>query len=93
MPAKSAKQKRFMQAVANNPKFAKKVNIPQSVGEEYSKESKMYNKKMMNGGKVKKMMDGGKVKKMMGGPVWLMAAKTGSSRYGPKNGYGYGSTA
>jgi hypothetical protein len=70
MPAKSAKQLKLMQAVANNPKFAKKVNIPQSVGEEYSKESKMYNKKMMNGGKVKKMMDGGKVKKMMmGGPV------------------------
>ena len=59
MPAKSAKQLKLMQAVANNPKFAKKVNIPQSVGEEYSKESKMYNKKMMNGGKVKKMMGGG----------------------------------
>jgi translation elongation factor EF-Ts len=73
MPAKSAKQKRFMQAVANNPKFAKKVNIPQSVGEEYSKESKMYNKKMMNGGKVKKMMDGGKVKKMMGGGMAMAA--------------------
>jgi hypothetical protein len=41
MPAKSAKQLKLMQAVANNPKFAKKVNIPQSVGEEYSKESKM----------------------------------------------------
>jgi len=25
--------------VANNPKFAKKVNIPQSVGKEYSKEN------------------------------------------------------
>ena len=59
MPAKSAKQLKLMQAVANNPKFAKKVNIPQSVGEEYSKESKMYNKKMMKGGKVKKMMGGG----------------------------------
>ena len=59
MPAKSAKQLKLMQAVANNPKFAKKVNIPQSVGEEYSKESKMYNKKMMMGGKVKKMMGGG----------------------------------
>ena len=61
MPAKSAKQLKLMQAVANNPKFAKKVNIPQSVGKEYSKESKMYNKKMMNGGKVKKMKEGGKV--------------------------------
>jgi hypothetical protein len=39
MPAKSAKQLKLMQAVANNPKFAKKVNIPQSVGKEYSKEN------------------------------------------------------
>ena len=37
MPAVSAKQKKFMQAVANNPKFAKKVGVPQSVGKEFSK--------------------------------------------------------
>ena len=37
MPAKSAKQERFMQAVANNPKFAKKVGVPQSVGREFTK--------------------------------------------------------
>lgn len=37
MPAKSAKQERFMQAVANNPKFAKKVGVPQSVGKEFTK--------------------------------------------------------
>jgi hypothetical protein len=36
MPATSAKQKRFMQAVSNNPAFAKKVNVPQSVGKEFS---------------------------------------------------------
>jgi len=35
MPAKSAKQQRFMAAVANNPKFAKKVGVPQNVGEEF----------------------------------------------------------
>lgn len=28
MPAKSAKQERFMQAVANNPKFAKRWEFP-----------------------------------------------------------------
>ena len=50
MPAKSTKQKRFMQAVANSPKFAKKVGVPQSVGKEYTKESKM--KKMNMGGPV-----------------------------------------
>ena len=37
MPAKSAKQERFMQAVANNPAFAKKVGVPQSVGREFTK--------------------------------------------------------
>lgn len=36
MPAKSKKQERFMQAVANNPKFAKKVGVPQSVGKEFT---------------------------------------------------------
>ena len=37
MPAKSAKQERFMQAVAHNPKFAKKVGVPTSVGKEFTK--------------------------------------------------------
>jgi hypothetical protein len=37
MPAESAKQERFMQAVANNPKFAKKVGVSQSVGKEFTK--------------------------------------------------------
>lgn len=40
MPAKSAKQEKFMQAVANNPKFAKKVGVPQSVGKEFTKGKK-----------------------------------------------------
>jgi hypothetical protein len=37
MPAKSEKQRKFMQAVANSPSFAKKAGVPQSVGREYSK--------------------------------------------------------
>jgi hypothetical protein len=37
MPAKSAKQERFMQAVAHNPKFAKKVGVPVTVGQEFTK--------------------------------------------------------
>ena len=36
MPAVSKKQQRFMQAVAHSPEFAKKVNVPQSVGKEFS---------------------------------------------------------
>ena len=37
MPSKSKKQARLMAAVAHNPKFAKKVGIPQSVGREFEK--------------------------------------------------------
>jgi len=36
MPAVSEKQKRFMQAVAHNKGFSKKVGVPQSVGREFS---------------------------------------------------------
>ena len=35
MPTVSKKQERFMQAVAHNPKFAKKVGVPQSVGKDF----------------------------------------------------------
>lgn len=35
MPSKSDKQKRFMAAAANNPKFAKKAGIKQSVAKEF----------------------------------------------------------
>ena len=41
MPAVSAKQEKFMQAVAHNPKFAKKVDVPQSVGKEFTGMKKM----------------------------------------------------
>ena len=40
MPSVSAKQHRFMEAVAHNPAFAKKVGVPQSVGKEFSKADK-----------------------------------------------------
>jgi hypothetical protein len=35
MPSVSKKQHNFMAAVANNPKFAKKAGVPQSVGEDF----------------------------------------------------------
>jgi hypothetical protein len=47
MPAKSKKQQKFMAAVANNPKFAKKVGVPQSVGEEFMKMKKYQGGGMM----------------------------------------------
>ena len=40
MPAKSAAQKRLMDAAAHNPAFAKKVGIPSKVAKEYSTASK-----------------------------------------------------
>lgn len=40
MPAKSAAQKRLMDAAAHNPAFAKKVGIPSKVAKEFSSESK-----------------------------------------------------
>ena len=36
MPSVSKKQHNFMAAVANNPAFAKKVGVPQSVGKDFS---------------------------------------------------------
>lgn len=35
MPSKSNKQAAFMRAVANNPKFSKKVGVSQNVGREF----------------------------------------------------------
>jgi hypothetical protein len=40
MPSKSKKQHDFMAAVANNPAFAKKAGVPQSVGQEFVKADK-----------------------------------------------------
>ena len=36
MPSTSKKQARFMAAVAHSPEFAKKVDVPQSVGKEFN---------------------------------------------------------
>jgi hypothetical protein len=36
MPSKSKAQHNFMAAVANNPAFAKKAGVPQSVGKEFT---------------------------------------------------------
>ncbi len=40
MPAKSAKQKKLMDAAAHNPEFAKKVGIPMKVAKKFSRTSK-----------------------------------------------------
>ena len=40
MPSSSAKQHRFMEATAHSPSFAKKVGVPQSVGQDFSNADK-----------------------------------------------------
>ena len=48
MPSTSKKQHNFMAAVANNPSFAKKAGVPQSVGKEFNNADK--GKKFSTGG-------------------------------------------
>jgi hypothetical protein len=74
MPAKSKKQKKFMQAVANNPEFAKKVGVKQTVGKEFTKEKDMK--------KVKKMMGGGMTAPGMKAPG--MAGMAGAQAMDPR---------
>ena len=61
MPSTSKKQHNFMAAVANNPKFAKKVGVPKSVGAEFMKADKKKPMKMADGGMPMVEKDGKKV--------------------------------
>ena len=54
MPATSAKQKKFMDAAANNPAFAKKAGVPVKVAKEYSQASK--GQTFKQGGEMKQAM-------------------------------------
>ena len=51
MPSTSKKQHNFMAAVANNPAFAKKAGVPQSVGKEFNQADK--GRKFSKGGDIK----------------------------------------
>lgn len=67
MPSTSKKQHGFMAAVANNPKFAKKVGVSKSVGEEFMKADK--GRKFREGGAMKHAdvkMDKKVIKKAVG---------------------------
>jgi hypothetical protein len=63
MPSKSKKQHYFMEAVANNPAFARKADIPQSVGREFVQADKGH--KFAKGGEMKRMAEGGMSEKDM----------------------------
>lgn len=62
MPSVSKKQHNFMAAVANNPSFAKKAGVPQSVGKDFSSADK--GRKFSKGGDMKESK--GMVKKEIG---------------------------
>ena len=71
MPAVSAKQEKFMQAVAHSPKFAKKVGVPQSVGKEFT---------------MKKMSSGGVAASKMGAVKTAAPSKDGVAMKGKTKG-------
>jgi hypothetical protein len=54
VPSTSKKQHNFMAAVANNPSFAKKAGVPQSVGKEFNQADK--GRKFKEGGDMKNEM-------------------------------------
>lgn len=45
MPTVSKRQRKFMVAVANNPKFAAQVDVPQKVGKEFVRADKRKDKR------------------------------------------------
>ena len=70
MPSTSKKQHNFMAAVANNPSFAKKVGVPQSVGKDFNQADK--SRKFSKGGDT--------MAKMNAGMMAIMAKKKGATK-------------
>jgi len=76
VPSVSKKQHNFMAAVANNPAFAKKAGVPQSVGKEFSNADK--GRKFSKGGDMKHedvKMDKSMIKKAVGKHAAMPASK------------------
>ena len=71
MPSTSKKQHNFMAAVANNPSFAKKVGVPQSVGKDFTTADK--GRKFSKGGDTM-------ASKMNPGMMAMMAKKKGATK-------------
>jgi hypothetical protein len=76
MPSTSKKQHNFMAAVANNPAFAKKAGVPQSVGKEFNQADK--GRTFKEGGNMKHAdvkMDKSMIKKAVGKHAAMPASK------------------
>ena len=79
MPSVSKKQHNFMAAVANNPAFAKKAGVPQSVGKEFSNADK--GRTFSKGGDMKKgYADGGMTMVNKGGKMVPSFAADGKGK-------------
>jgi len=90
MPSKSKAQHNFMAAVANNPSFAKKAGVPQSVGKEFNQADK--GRKFSKGGDMKHedvKMDKSMIKKAVGKHAAMPASK---AHAGLKKGGSVGTT-
>lgn len=79
MPSKSAKQKRFMRAVAHSPKFAKKVGVSQSVGKEFEAADKRVSSHAEGGQVMMNRMGMMGRTAPVGGPAQVRLAKGGSA--------------
>ena len=84
MPSTSKKQHNFMAAVANNPSFAKKVGVPQSVGQDFNKADKC--RKFSKGGDTM-------ASKMNAGFMAMMAKKKDGAKDSMKKMAGGGMTS
>jgi hypothetical protein len=76
MPSTSKKQHNFMAAVANNPSFAKKAGVPQSVGKDFFNADK--GRKFSKGGDMKHSdmkMDKSMINKAVGKHAAMPASK------------------
>ena len=84
MPSKSKAQHNFMAAVANNPAFAKKAGVPQSVGKEFSTADK--GKKFSKGGDIMATKSNGITKAKMGAVRTAAPSKDGIASKGKTKG-------
>ena len=83
MPSTSKKQHNFMEAIAHNKAFAKKVGVPQSVGQDFSNADK--GKKFKESG-MKKMAKGGMTEAKMGSVKTAAPSKDGVATKGKTKG-------
>ena len=84
MPSTSKKQHNFMAAVAKNPKFAKKVGVPQSVGKEFTTADK--GRKFSKGGDTIATKNNGITKAKMGAVRTAAPSRDGLASKGKTKG-------